>query len=107
MSDENKLSVSARYVIELCKKIISDVKDGECSEEEINNIILKTEPRHNGYINPKDYMNADKSCDYLGVHRPQFFSLLKKYKVKVNKINNQPIGYYIKDLERIKCGERT
>lgn len=89
--------------MELCKRIIEDVKDGRCSEEEMNNIITKTEPRRNGYIDPKEYVNAEKASKYLGVHRNEFFRLLRKHHVTVNKINNQPIGYWTKDLERIKA----
>lgn len=100
--NNNKLSASARYVIELCKRIISDVQSGECSEEEISSIITRTEPRHNGYINPRDYLNADNAAKYVGVGRAEFFSLIKRFKVKATKINNLPIGYDIKQLDKIR-----
>lgn len=109
MSEQHipRLSTTARYVIDLCKRIIRDVESGECSEDEMNDMLLKTEPRHNGYINPKDYVNADKACKLIGVNRNEFFALLRKYHVKVNKINNQPIGYYVKDVEKIRYNERN
>lgn len=100
--EDRNLSIMGRYLINLCNSIIRDVREGKCSEEEMSKIITKSEPRHNGYIDPYDYMNADKASKYVGVSRGDFFFYAKKHKVSPTKINNQPIGYYIKDLDRIK-----
>lgn len=100
--DENKISLAGRYVIRLCEAIIEDVRNGKCSEDDIENIIAETEPRHIGYIDPKDYLNADKAARYLGVSRNDLFILLKRFKVKCTKINNVPIGYNVNELNKIK-----
>lgn len=101
-NDNQELSIRAKYLIRLCRNIIKDVKEGKCSEEEINDILVSSVQRQNGYINPDEYLNADKAMKFIGTHRNDFFALIRKHKVEPRKVNNQPIGYHLNDLKRIK-----
>lgn len=100
--EDSNLPTNVRYVIQLCKQIIKDAQSGKCTEEQINNIIAQTEPRCHGFINPRDYLSAEKAMKKLNTHRNQFFTLIKKYNIQVHKINNQPIGYHIDDINKLK-----
>lgn len=100
--NDNNMSTETLYAIKLCKQIIKDLRSGKCSEEQIHNIIVNTEPRSHGFINPDDYLPAEAAMKMLGVHRNQFFSLTKQYGIKCHKINNQPIGFHRNDLETLR-----
>lgn len=100
--DYKTLSLKKQYVWKLCKQILKDLKDGNCTEEEIDQIVSTIDAKQNGYINPDDYMNADKAMITLGVHRNQFFSLVKEFDVQCKKINGHSIGYHKDDINFIK-----
>lgn len=77
----------------------------ECDEEELMETLAKCHPSTlEEYINPDDYCNADEAMEmlHLGRNRAKFFELLKRYNVVNHKVNNQPIGYKIKDIKRIR-----
>lgn len=79
--------------------------NGDCVEESVANTLTKLHPAANSeYINPKDYCKCEQAMEmlHLGRNTVRFFKLLKEYDVQVVKINNKPIGYRIKDIERIK-----
>lgn len=89
-------------------KILDKLKEqviNDCDDEQIAETMVKCHPSsHQEYINPNDYCNADKAMDmlHLGYNRAKFFALTKKYGIKNHKINNQPIGFLKKDIERLK-----
>lgn len=77
----------------------------DCSDEEFLQAADMIRKEYNPeYINPKDYCNADDAMDILGLrgNRTKFFKLLKEHNVKPTKINNQPIGYKITEIEGLK-----
>lgn len=77
----------------------------DCSEEELMRNADKIYKEYNPeYINPKLYCNVDKALDILGLkgNRKKFFKLIKDYGIKTTKINNQPIGYKITEIETLK-----
>lgn len=100
--DYKSLSLKKQYVWKLCKQILKDLKDGSCTDEQIDQLVATIDARQNGYINPEDYMSADKAMVMLGVHRNQFFSLVKEHDIQCKKINGHPIGYYKGDINLLK-----
>ncbi len=52
---------------------------------------------------PEDYLTADKAHAYLKVSRNTFYDLVKQLNIENQRFNNVQIGYYIKDIERIKA----
>lgn len=103
--DYRTLSHKKQYVWKLCKQVMKDIKEGECTEEEINDLITKTKPRSRGYFREEDFVTADEAMRILrlGKNRNKFFDLLKVYKIKAHTFNGVKIGY--KREEIYKLGE--
>ena len=84
---------------------VTKMVEQDCTDEQLASAIQLVIPNIalDGCINPSEYCNADKAMDilHLGKNRKRFFDLLKVYKVKSNKINNQPIGYKLSDIYKI------
>ena len=90
----------------LCKQILRDLKNGECTEEEIDDLISKTEPRSRGYFREEDFVTADEAMRILklGQNRNRFFDLIKVYKIESQTFNGVKIGYRKEEIH--KLGER-
>lgn len=93
--DYKTLPLNAQYVYRLCKQIIKDLKAGNCSEEQINDFIAKSEPRGLGYYREDDFVSVDEGMRILrlGKNRNLFFQLIKKYDIKANTFKGVKIGY--------------
>lgn len=91
-------------VLDILRQVTRQVEQ-ECTDEQLASAIRLVIPNISvdGGVNPSEYCNADKAMDilHLGKNRKRFFDLLKVYKVKNNKINNQPIGYKLSDIYKI------
>lgn len=91
-------------VLDILKQVTKTVEQ-DCTDEQLASAIQLVIPNISvdGGVNPSEYCNADKAMDilHLGKNRKRFFDLLKVYKVKSNKINNQPIGYKLSDIYKI------
>lgn len=91
-------------VLDILRQVTRQVEQ-ECTDEQLASAIQLVIPNisADGGVNPSEYCNADKAMDilHLGKNRKRFFDLLKVYKVKSNKINNQPIGYKLSDIYKI------
>lgn len=104
--DYKTLSNKKQYVWRLCKQILKDLKDGNCTDEQIDDLISKTEPRSRGYFREEDFVTADEAMRILrlGQNRNKFFSLLKVYKIESQTFNGVKIGYRREEIH--KLGER-
>jgi hypothetical protein len=104
--DYKTLSLKKQYVWKLCKQILRDLKNGECTEEEIDDLITKTEPRSRGYFREEDFVTADEAMKILrlGQNRNRFLDLIKVYKIESQTFNGVKIGYRREEIH--KLGER-
>ena len=104
--DYKTLSFKKQYVWKLCKQILRDLKSGECTDEQIDDLISKTEPRSRGYFREEDFVTADEAMRILclGQNRNRFFDLLKVYKIQAQTFNGVKIGYKREEIH--KLGER-
>ena len=106
--DYKTLSLKKQYIWEFCKQILRDLKNGECSEEEIDELIASVEPQKHGYFREEDFVNSDQAMKILqlGQNRNLFFDLLKTYKVEAQTFKGIKIGYKKADIyalnERLK-----
>jgi hypothetical protein len=102
--DYKTLSLKKQYVWKLCKQILRDLKNGECTEEEIDDLIAKTEPRSRGYFREEDFVTADEAMKILclGQNRNRFFGLLKVYKIQAQTFNGVKIGYRREEIHKLK-----
>ena len=102
--DYKTLSLKKQYVWKLCKQVLRDLKNGECTEEQIDDLISKTEPRNRGYFREEDFVTADEAMKILclGKNRNRFFTLIKVYKIEAKTFNGVKIGYRINDIYALK-----
>lgn len=91
-------------VLDVLRQITRMVEQ-DCSDEQLASTLRLVMPNValDGGVNPIEYCNAEKAMNilHLGKNRRRFFDLLKVYKVKNNKVNNQPIGYKLSDIYKI------
>ena len=102
--DYKTLSLKKQYVWKLCKQILRGLKNGECTEEEIDDLISKTEPRSRGYFREEDFVTADEAMKILclGKNRNRFFDLIKVYKIESQTFNGVKIGYRREEIHKLK-----
>lgn len=102
--DYRTLSLKKQYVWKLCKQILRDLKEGNCSEEEIDDIVAKTEPRSRGYFREEDFVTADEGMRILclGQNRNRFFDLIKAYNIQAQTFNGVKIGYRKEEIHKLK-----
>lgn len=93
--DYKSLSLKKQYLWKLCKQILKDLKNGECTEEQIEEVIASTEPRKHGYFREEDYVTADQAMKILrlGQNRNKFFDLIQTYRIESQTFNGVKIGY--------------
>ena len=100
----DKLSPLKKLALQLLDSLKAQVI-ADCDDDQIAETMAKCHPSTlKDYINPDEYCNGDEAMKilHLGRNRAKFFGLLKKYQVTNHKVNNQPIGYKIKDIMRIR-----
>lgn len=102
--DYKTLTLEGQYVWKLCKQILRDLKNGECTEEQIHSVVANTDPRRLGYFREEDFVTADKAMDilHLGRNRARFFDLIKVYKIEAQTFNGMKIGYKKEEIYKLK-----
>lgn len=102
--DYRTLSLKKQYVWKLCKQVLRDLKNGECTEEQIDDLIAKTEPRSRGYFREEDFVTAEAAMKILkfGSNRNKFFDLIKAYKIQSQTFNGVKIGYKKEEIYKLK-----
>ena len=102
--DYKTLSLKKQYVWKLCRQVLRDLKNGECTEEQIDDLISKTEPRNRGYFREEDFVTADEAMKILclGKNRNRFFTLIKVYKIEAKTFNGVKIGYRKEEIYKLK-----
>lgn len=102
--DYRTLSLKKQYVWKLCKQILRDLKNGECTDEQIDDLIANTEPRSRGYFREEDFVTAEEAMKILclGKNRNRFFTLTKAHKVQSKTFNGVKIGFHKDEIYRLK-----
>lgn len=102
--DYRTLSLEGQYVWKLCKQILRDLKNGDCTEEQIHSVVANTEQRRFGYFREEDFVTAEEAMKILclGKNRNRFFDLIKVYKVQAQTFNGVKIGYKKEEIFKLK-----
>ena len=102
--DYRTLSLKKQYVWKLCKQVLKDLKNGDCTDEQIDDLVARTEPRNRGYFREEDFVTADEAMKILclGKNRNRFFDLIKVYKVQAQTFNGVKIGYKKEEIFKLK-----
>lgn len=102
----SNLSPIMLAALKIIDTIRQQIIDGNCDEDDVAKTMAKYHPKtyDDDYINRKDYCNADKAMKMLGLgyNRKRFFMLTKKHHIINHTMNNQPIGFKISDIEKLK-----
>lgn len=76
-----------------------------CSEEEVEQTLKKLDLENYGYVKLTDYCTVETAMTMLdlGLNRNRFYELIDLYGVKLykNPVNNQALGYKIKEIEKV------
>jgi hypothetical protein len=102
--DYKTLSLKKQYAWKLCRQILRDLKEGNCTEEQIDDLIAKTEPRSRGYFREEDFVNADEAMKILrlGNNRNRFFDLIKAYKIESQTFKGIKVGYKREEIYKLQ-----
>ena len=102
--DYKTLSLKKQYAWKLCKQLLRDLKSGDCTDEQIDDLIATTEPRSRGYFREEDFVTADEAMKILclGKNRNRFFDLIKVYKIESQTFNGVKIGYRREEIYKLK-----
>lgn len=101
---EEKLSPIERMALKIIDSIRDKLINKECSDSDLAEGLSRLNfETSKDFINPKDYVTADEAMKMLGLgyNRSKFFALTKKHGIINHTINNQHIGFYKKDIERL------
>ena len=102
--DYKTLSLKKQYVWRFCKQILKDLKNGECTDEQIDEIIASSSPHSYGYFREDEFVNADQAMKILnlGHNRNKFFDLIQTYRIEAQKFNGAKIGYRKSEIYELK-----
>ena len=88
--------------IQYLKDMIQKIQNDECDIDELSLFVAKSNYENHGYIHEDDYVTADEAMRILHIgNRNNFFDLIKKNNIKNKRINNQNIGYSVKEIKRL------
>lgn len=104
--DKTKLSEKKFHVIKTLLSLANRVAKEDCTDEDIDNNFKRIMALDKqDMLNKEDYLSERRALKYLNLNRNDFYAIKRRFGIKVCKFNNQPIGYNILDLEKIKTSE--
>lgn len=105
--DYKTLTIPKQQLWLLCRRIMKALKDDSCTDDEIQQVLVHCDAKTRGYIDPSEYITADKAMRLIHVPRNKFFELTHRYKVECRKINGKFLGYHIDDIKKIATKEEA
>lgn len=87
---------------QLLQGLLDRVDDDSCSEEEIMYYMSKANAHSKGYFKREDFVNYDEAMRILGIgNRVTLKEYLDKNRVKMQKVNNQRVGFLRIEVEAL------
>lgn len=101
------LSPSFRVCCRMLANAIEQILSGECTEDEIADVITSLNPETKGYKREEDYVTIDKGMKMLGLgqNRVRFCALMRENGIVNEKFNTVPIGYNRRKILALKHRE--
>ena len=101
------LSPSFRVCSRMLANAIEQILSGECTEDEIADVITSLNPETKGYKREEDYVTIDKGMKMLGLgqNRVRFCALMRENGIVNEKFNTVPIGYNRRKILALKHKE--
>lgn len=100
-------SPTIKYARQIVQGFLDRIDSDQCSEEELLYFIERTNAHANGYFKANDFANYDTAQRILDIKdRGTMKEFLDKHKVKMNKINNMPVGFFKCEVEALATKAR-
>lgn len=101
------LSPSFRVCCRMLANAIEQILSGECTEDEIADVMTSLNPETKGYKREEDYVTIDKGMKMLGLgqNRVRFCALMRENGIVNEKFNTVPIGYNRRKILALKHKE--
>lgn len=101
------LSPSFRVCCRMLANAIEQILSGECTEDEIADVMTSLSPETKGYKREEDYVTIDKGMKMLGLgqNRVRFCALMRENGIVNEKFNTVPIGYNRRKILALKHKE--
>lgn len=101
--DKEPKSPTLKQLIIILEDALKRAKNNECSEAEVIGMISRFNSESKGFVDNHSTVNYDKAQKMLGIKsRNELNDLCKAYCVEQVKINNQPSGFLISEIESLK-----
>ena len=93
-------------ILMYARKVLQDAIDridrDECSEEAVAHMLEQTNAESKGYFNRESFVNYDEAMRILGIgNRVTLKATLDRYGVKMQKVNNQRVGFLRSEVEAL------
>lgn len=99
MAIKSPLLIYARKVLQ---DAIDRIDRDECSEEAVSHMLESVNTESKGYYTNHSFVNYDEAMKILHIgNRCTLKALLDKHHVKMQKINNQRVGFRRSEVEAL------
>jgi hypothetical protein len=99
MANRSPILIYARKVLQ---DAIDRIDRDECNPEEVAHMIEQTNAESKGYFSRESFVNYDEAMRILGIrNRVTLKATLDRYGVKMQKVNNQRVGFLRSEVEAI------
>ena len=99
MADKSPIIEEARRFLQ---GILERIERDECSEEELMYFMSKADAHSKGYFKREDFVNYDEAMRIMGIgNRVTLKEQLNKHGVKMQRINNQRVGFLRSEVEAL------
>lgn len=101
------LSPSFRVCCKMLADAIEQILSGECTEDEIADVVTSLNPETRGYKREEDYVTIDKGMKIMGMgqNRVRSCALMRENGIVNEKFNTVPIGYNRRKILALKHRE--
>ena len=99
MASKSPILMYARRVLQ---EAIDRIDRDECSEEEVAYLLGKTNAESKGYFTRESFVNYDEAGRILGIgNRNTLKATLDRHGVKMQRVNNQRVGFLRSEVEAL------
>lgn len=94
-------------ILQEIRRILADgirrIDNDECSEAQAIGMMSRFNSESKGFIDKKSTVNYDEAMRMLNIYnRNKFQQLCKNHGIEQVRINNQPCGFLVSEIESLK-----
>lgn len=96
------MSPVMQYARQVLQDAIDRIDNDECSEVAVEQFLARTNAESRGYFRKESYVNYDQAMRLLNIgNRVTLKAYLDKHGVKMNRVNNMPVGFLRSEVEAL------